>query len=202
MVGKYKWPQGQLPDDEVQILLELVTAAGFKAGKVVPGKLLGNYLEQDGSPTGETFPVNVLCPFKVLCAKSTDYHHATGWLDRVVYLATTRSNDPALAAEEVQKEVERSVPLPPIQLTVEGDRLREYPRSGRYLTDHVRDHNKLESCVGVHDFCGGFVDRRGATPTHDALTCRSCNLRVLFPKEVTTFGELRQAMQSKLNAAA
>jgi len=67
--------------------------------------------------------------------------------------------------------------------------------------DHTKDHYEISSprlVVGVHKHCNGEFFRRGATETHDALVCGRCYLRVLFPREVETYGELRQALKLKL----
>ncbi len=194
---KHDWSKiKELPAAEAQILFETVSAAGFEPGKVVPGKLVGDYLEQDGSRTGETYPINRFCPYKVVSRDGDDLYHATGWLDRALYFAR-RATDRQECIRAIQQEIERSVPLEPVQLTPEGDLLREYPPSGSYSVDHTRDSRELKSCVGVHDYCNGWMDRGRATKTHDALVCRSCHLRVLFPKEIKTYGELRQALASK-----
>lgn len=97
------------------------------------------------------------------------------------------------AIETVRLEIERSIPLQPIQLTHEGDMMLEYLREG-YSVDHTRDSHELVSCVGIHAYCRGYVDRRRATKSRDALLCRSCYLRVLFPLEIKTYGELRQTL--------
>ncbi len=57
-----------------------------------------------------------------------------------------------------------------------------------------RDDDELRLCVGVHDVCGGWVDRKPVSKTHDAIVCRSCYLRVVIPKldTIRTYGELRQ----------
>lgn len=187
--GKIK----ELPADEVQILFATVSAAGFEPTKLIPGKLVGHYLDQDGSKTGETYPINILCPYKVIGRESKDHYHATGWLDCALRHAR-RGTDPQQLVEEIRHEIERSIPLEPIQLTPEGDLLREYPPSHNYFVDHTRNDCELSCCVGVHDYCDGWVDRTRVTKTHDALICRRCRLRVLFPKEVKTYGELRQAL--------
>jgi hypothetical protein len=194
-----------LPEDEVQILLDTVSAAGFHAKKVVAGKLVGHYRDQDGSSTGETYPINSLCPFKAI-GEDGDHYFATGWLDcalrRVVYGGTRQNERREELVEVMTEEIERSVPLEPIQLTPEGDLLREYPPSTlafglEYFVKHTRDENNLGSCVGVHEFCNCWMDRSRATKTHDAVVCRGCHLRVLFPKEVKTYGDLRQALASQ-----
>ena len=203
---KYKrWDEVKtLPADEVQILFDTVSAAAFNPKKVMPGKLVGHYRDQDGSSTGETYPINSLCPFKVVSDEDGDDHYfATGWLDcalrRAVYGSTRQTEGREKLIEVMAEEIERSVPLEPIQLTSEGDFLREYPPSTlafglEYFVKHARDENNLGSCVGVHEFCNSWMDRTRATKTHDAIVCRGCHLRVLFYKEVKTYGDLRQVL--------
>lgn len=191
---------GQLTKDEVQVLLGLVTAAGFSPGSIVLGNLEGSFLDDDGSRTGETFPINHLSPFKVVDKDGRDRFFATGWLDCAFRLVALERGGREEQISALTREVERSVPLTPIQLTSQGDFLQEYPPQVQFLglshfVPHTRDDNTLSSCVGVHTYCGGWMDRNRATATHDAIVCRSCHLRVLFPKTVKTYGELRQALR-------
>jgi hypothetical protein len=196
---KHDWRQiTELPADELQIIFEIVSAAGFEPTQVVPGKLVGNYLDQDGSRTGDTYPINSSCPYKILGRNGNDHYRATGWLDCALSLAR-RGVSREERVQAIQREIERSIPLEPIKLNVEGDTLREYPSSSyHYFVDHTRDSQELGGCIGVHDYCNGFMDRSGATKTHDAIVCRRCHLRILFPKEVKTYGELRMALASKV----
>lgn len=201
---KYKqWSEvKELPDGEMQVLFEIVTAAGFEPKRIVLGKLRGNYLDQDGSRTGETYPINSLCPFKVVNQEGGDQYFVTGWLDcalrRVVFGGSRRNREQLIKA--IQLEIERSIPLKPIQLTPEGDLLHEYPPSPHaffgleHFVDHTRDNHELSCCVGVHEYCNSWMDRVRATKTHDAIVCRGCHLRVLFPREIETYGELRQTL--------
>lgn len=192
---KYDWRNViELPTGEIHVLFAIVSAAGFEPSRVIPGKLRGNYLDQDGSRTGETYPINSFCPYKVVSREDTDHYTATGWLDCTLQLAR-RGTARQQLIQAIQDEIERSVPLKPIQLTPEGDMLREYPPSDS--GNHTRDDRELSNCVGVHDYCNGWVDRNRATKTHDALSCRRCRLRVLFPQEIKTYGELRQALTTK-----
>ncbi len=186
----------ELSAGEVQILFATVFAAGFEPTKVVLGKLVGHYRDQDGSSTGETYPINSSCPYKVISRDGDDHYYATGWLEYAWYFVK-RGTDRQEQIKAIQHEIERSVPLKPIQLTAEGDLLREYPLSDGYFVDHTRDDRELSDCVGVHDFCNGWMDRTRATETHDAIVCDSCPLRVLFPKEIKTYGELRQVLASE-----
>lgn len=195
-----------LPADDVQVLFDTVSAAGFNLKKVASGKLVGHYCDQDGSSTGETYPINSLCPFKMVGQEDGDHYFATGWLDcalrRVVYGMARQNESREKVIEMMAEEIERSVPLEPIQLTPEGDFLREYPPNTlafglEYFVKHTRDENDLGSCVGVHEFCNCWMDRTRATKMHDAIVCRGCHLQVLFPKEVKTYGDLRQALASQ-----
>lgn len=205
----YNWQNVKtLPAGEVQILFSIVSAAGFEPKEVVPGKLLGHYREQGGGSTGETFPINTLCPYKVVDQDGDDDLLATGWLDSALKLVITTPISTWAeqdTIEAVRREIERSIPLAPIQLTSEGDflqeipRLREYPHSGGYFVDHTRDGHELShtsSGVGVHLHCRGWMHRTRVTETHDALVCGSCHLRVRFPKEIKIYGELRQFLAS------
>lgn len=186
-----------LPTQEMTILFSVVLAAGFEANEVIVGKLVGHYHEQDGGPTGETYPINSVCPFKVMSEGGENHYKATGWLDRAlqrVLKADSRENREQLI-EEIASRIEQSIPLTPIPLTFEGDLLHEYPSDG---DGHTRDGNNLGSCAGIHKYCDGWVDRRKTTKNFDCLVCRSCHLRVLFPKEVKTYGELREALAISL----
>jgi len=156
---------------------------------------MGDYLEQDGSRTGEKFSINSLCPFKATYGEGDQNHFpATKWLDCAVQEVTSQATEQDDLITAIAVEIERSVPLEPVKLTAEGDLLREYPSPHSGFIDHTRDDGELSSCVGLHKRCNGWVDRRDATETHDALSCRSCNMRVLFPKSVKTYGELREAL--------
>ena len=73
----------ELPDDEMRILLDTVSAAGFKPKAVVCKSLLGQYKDQDGY-TGETYRINKVCPIKVINQDDSDNYLATGWLDCVL----------------------------------------------------------------------------------------------------------------------
>ena len=194
---KHDWSK-ELSADEVQILFTTVSAAGFEPTKVVPGKLVGHYLDQDGSRTGETYPINGLCPYKVIDQDGEDHYHATGWLNQILNFAK-KETDRQECIKAIQYGIERSIPLKPIQLTAEGDLLQEYPPSSNYFVDHTRDDRELDSCAGVHSFCNGYMDRIRATKTHDAIICRRCYLRILFPKEIKTYGDLRQVLTSKFD---
>ena len=101
---------------------------------------------------------------------------------------------------KIIKKIAQSVPFEPIQLTIEGDYLQECPSSSekinpRFMLDHTRDNHTLDSRIGMHKYCNSWMDRNHATATHDAIICRGCHIRILFPKEVKTYGDLRKALK-------
>lgn len=199
-----------LDESQVQLLTSVLRAGWWghteTVYRLVPGKLRGSYRDQDGSSTGETYLINARCPYKVIFnegERERDGYGPTRWLDDVVGKVTGRGwgQDPTRdqIVDELVEMIEASIPMEPIQLTPDGDKLKEYPPdSGGLHAKHTRDDNKLGCCVGVHAYCGSWVDRRGATETHDALVCRGCYIRVLFPKTVQTYGELRELMENRL----
>lgn len=203
LVRKYeKWDYiKELPVEEMQVLFAIVAAAGFEPKEIKLGKLEGHYCDQGGY-TGERYPINNLCLFKVVNQEDEDHYFATGWLDnmfqRVLLGMKQKEDHEQRLIEAIAWGIEQSVPLAPIQLTVLCDMLREgSPRfvSG-YFVEHTKDDGILSSCVGVHKYCDGLMDRRRATELHDAIVCRSCYLRVLFPKEVKTYGDLRRYLNA------
>ncbi len=67
--------------------------------------------------------------------------------------------------------------------------------------DNLKDTNTIfgiyegriiERCIGVHEFCRGFVDCKPVSKTHNVIICRACGLRINIPIDITTFGQLRE----------
>lgn len=196
----------ELPDGDVAVLLETVRTAGFNAKAVVLGKLYGRYRSQDGDSTSETYPINCLCQYKVV-GEDGDQCFATGWLDcavrRVVY-RNKEEEDREKIIGVISEQVDKSIPMEPIRLNEAGDWLIErndYPVSlvdglGYFVT-HARDGDRLASCVGLHKGCRGYLDKIPSTDSEEALVCSNCHLRVLFPKDVKTYGQLREALMTQ-----
>lgn len=80
-----------------------------------------------------------------------------------------------------------------IVLTEFGECLLEYPST------QTSDQDRLGSCVGMHEGCNS-VDLKPVSATHNAIYCRHCGLRIVIPKEIDTYGKLRQYMADKLLA--
>lgn len=202
LVSKYNKNQSdkiQSSLEDEQIVFELVSAAGFRASHLTIGHLLGNYIHQDGEATGETYKINSHCPFKVISHSNNDYYFATGWLDCAWRVANNKD------AEQLKKEIERSIPLAPIYLTPEEDSLIEFPPRVTdfalypYFVDHVQDASELGFLsLGIHDYCGGAMERTRTSEKFSSIVCRKCCLRIAVPAAIKTYGELRQYMESKL----
>lgn len=192
----------ELSTEEKQVLFETVSTAGFKTKDFLHGRIYIPYTD-----SGEKCPINSFFPFKIIDQEGKDCEFATGWLDcavQRVFCGAIRSSEPREKLIRILAlEIERSVPYQPIQITVDGDFMSEFPPrlhnyGFRYFVDHTRDDSRLEFCVGVHEHCGDHMDRQGATETKDAILCRKCHLRVLFPKEIKTYGALRQEIAKRI----
>lgn len=209
MVFKYKngsrGDKTQPTIEELQIIFELVSAAGFKVSNVNIGNLIGNYVLQDGEKTGDTYPVNKSCPFKVIDLNSEDYYFATGWLDCAWRLVSGIKQERGSDIENIKREIERSIPFDPIILNEYGERLIESsPRIigfslYEYFVDHTKDDRAMGFLsVGLHDYCGGAIENIRVSEKFSALVCRKCCLHIPFPVEIKTCGELRRHMESQL----
>ncbi len=200
---KYEWNKiTGLLISEMQVLLATVSAAGFNPGGIELGKLTGRYYYED-----KVFliPINSSCPFKVTDQKGEDHLFATGWLDCALRLVVSgkhkENKSPEQLIEMIRKEIKRSIPFQPIQLTRDGDQLSENLKqpcafSFGYFVNHTRDKDALFfSCVGVHlgvhKCCDGLVYRH-RHKNCDVLICKKCHLWVPIAKETETYEELRQ----------
>jgi len=218
LVLKYKnWDEVKtLPASEVEVFFKIVKAAGFKSKAIVQGKLVGHYYRL-GKSTDETYPINILCPFKVVGQEDEDLDFATGWLDcavfRVVYDASHEEDRSGIfdiireaktrdqIIETIVTEIKQSVPFKPIQLTREGDILCERPprklslADFEYFVEHLRDDRQFKNFTSIHEHCNGLIAR---TETHDAIICCKCHVQVPIPKDIKTYGDLRRNRVRKL----
>lgn len=109
---------------------------------------------------------------------------------------------------KIQDEIERSRPLEPIRLNPEGDELVEIPPSaqnGNYLVGHTGDETPIRepnpgdwTQVGIHRYCEGCIYRRRGTKELDTMICNVCFLRVSISREVTTYRQLREDLDTRM----
>lgn len=203
LVFKEGWNETELTSAEVEILFATISAAGFN-----PKEIVKDGLSYESNRRG--------C--QVIDQSGHVHVAATNWMHKAFFLTLlykgrhiqpqrlqiAGQSDPRREAiERIRTEIERSIPLEPIRLTSDGDRLREIsydpPPQGfshpavEAFPDHVRDEHELVGRVGVHDYCEGLCERIRVAKTVDALVCRNCYLQVLFSREVKTYGDLRKA---------
>jgi len=49
-----------------------------------------------------------------------------------------------------------------------------------------------EDChIGIHYICRGFIDLKPVSLKYNAILCRSCKLRIVIPRAIITYGDLR-----------
>jgi hypothetical protein len=199
-----------LPNDESQILLDTVRAGGFDVQSVSPGALIHNLRDGHRELTGETLRINKLCPFIAVNQKGDNNAQATGWLDALIALVTQqgqgRKDEELVSAVVI--EIGRSIPLKPIKFPgddgalIENSSSLQNVRGSTYFVNHARDESTLapapSSVVGFHEYCGSAIERRKTSATHDVLICRSCLLRIVIPNKITTYGQLRTELSSRL----
>ncbi|TSC71208.1 MAG: hypothetical protein G01um101449_63 [Parcubacteria group bacterium Gr01-1014_49] len=211
LLFKEDWGETELTPAEVEVLFATVSAAGFNPKEVVKDGLSDEVSHTD---------------YHVIDQSGHVHAAATNWLNRAFFCTSMyrsklippkrlwvpgqvdcREN----AIDAIKTEIERSIPLEPIQLTPDGERLREFPYNPtlngfsrppvQAFVDHTRDEHEFRGEVGIHDYCEGRMKRIRVAETRDALICGRCHLRVLFPKEVQTYGELRGFLAAKIRLA-
>jgi len=191
----HEWQfESVLPEGGEAVLVATLQSVGFETvSGIVPGKLFGEYRDQGGSRTGEKYPLNKDFSFTAVKRDGKIHERATHWLDSMIRQAGHKQSN-GMSKNGILVEVfvllEQSKPLEPILLTVDGDFMQEYPRDKFF--EHTRDDHTLSSCVGIHKYCGGFMDHKETTETNSVIICRSCLLRILLPSEIKTYGELRE----------
>ncbi len=183
-----------LTDDQLSLLLELVSLGGFEPVRLEQGEMKRKYNDCD-----DFYTVNRNLFYKVILEHG-ESEEATGWLETIFSKALEILSwgwSEGNFYEKVQKEILEGIPLDPIRLTKENEFMRQYPPKS-YFSGHTRDENSIGSTAGVHTYCHGFIDMKRTSITHNALHCRACGLRVTFPVDVKTYGELRKYIAEQL----
>ncbi len=162
------------------IVLDIVRAAGFDARDAAIEPRKGRYYDQDG-PTGDTYALNGSSGIAVL-----ENDGATVWLN-TVWCKVMYGDVPKLA-QELKALIENARPLAPIVVSEYGEEIGEYPPSD-VMGKHARDADAISTCI--HRICRSWVDCKSISRTHSALVCRECKMRIVFPREIKTYGDLR-----------
>ena len=179
-------------DQQNQVILELLRYVGFKVSHLVYEPSTIHLRDDDGSSSDEIRVLNKNSNIKVFDDEE-EHQKATSWLDEIWHLVGQPAKYVLELGEKLialSKAIEESVQLEPIVLTEYGETLREC--SARLPEHHIHDKDKLKSIVGTHDICSGYLDLKPVSEHSNAIVCRSCHLRVVIPKTITTYGEIRE----------
>lgn len=180
-------------DDQDQVITNLLCHVGFRVTHLEHRVSTAFYTDEDGSATNKTFDLNRDSKIKI-CNGTRENQRATIWLNNLWSRITPRFGGLQLSRDQaiqiLFEAIEKGLQLRPIILTEFGETLLEpLADSDEY---HTHDDTPLKSNIGVHDICNGWVDLKGVSETHQAIVCRSCQLRVVIPKIIETYGELRK----------
>lgn len=64
-------------------------------------------------------------------------------------------------------------------------------------TPQMTEETVIDEHLIVHDLCQGFVDVLEISDTYKCLRCRHCGLRVVYPKSVKTYGDLKKYLDTE-----
>lgn len=188
----------QLKDGEWEpVVTAILTDAGFHIEKVERMDVVGHHLDDDRRRTGRTYLWNESSRIGVMEVRRPESTHATLWLnvlwkeliadrgtgcERGIFIARSR--------ELVRMRIAQCRPLEPILLTEHGE---TYMENIVNITDNRwNDKHEFRNRTGIHDHCNGSINCMIVSGTHQAFLCRKCNLRVVFPITLKTFGDLRK----------
>ena len=62
----------------------------------------------------------------------------------------------------------------------------------------TRDEERLTNCIGTHFICRGNIHLKKISKTFQAIICLDCNMRIVIPIEVITYGDLRRYLAQNL----
>ena len=194
--------KGQMARDDAYLFAPataFLQAVGFEGRTVVAGAIPRKSREFDMAPVLDV---------RALGADGQDDAYATSLLERLA-ISAVRVKAYVVLVEDVIGPIASRLsmwrPLVRIQLNQEGDCLTgfgPFPEINDLDEAGSMGHlyafpNELDSVMemgkiaGVHELCGGLMERYRATPERDALSCKQCGLRVVIDREVKTHGQLR-----------
>lgn len=181
---------------------DVLGLVGFKTASLALGELTA--LPKSGHGYARVL-LNPNCPFRANNLDGTGQEEATMLLEDIFSAVSawkdrqeTKCTEDLV--QEVASKIESFMPLPLIKLTLNGDYLsEEFPTNPR---DHTKDSDPVKNfpyATGRHrPYCQGVLKVQETTEQVSVILCYICGLRVEFPKQVNTYGELREYFESKL----
>jgi hypothetical protein len=206
LYGRNTFLPDQFSQEDAPIIKDAVKLAGYEVNRLEEDKL---FHQHRGEGIKHDFIVNKRCPFIVVNQEGINDPIATAWLDSIFSVAMVlrvSKNDRVEKEMLLLKELKQMLPIQPIRLTADGDILMdqlspiELLPDGYKFPDYVtQDEDAISNTLtGIHKYCGGFMECMRVTEKHKALVCRKCHLRILIPKEIATYAELREYMEESL----
>lgn len=175
-----------LASEETDIVQALLKRGGFDVVTLAKDKVMGSRLiSQDES---EPYLANPTSGYRAVDQFATT--EPSSWLEMFWRrtLGLVRSGKQQEAISFLQEQFRKCRPLVPVVVNIYGDTFKEpYRQAGEN-----RSTNGSKISTLVHAYCGGWADLKTSSPSHQALLCRKCHLRLPVPTEVTTWGELRK----------
>lgn len=97
--------------------------------------------------------------------------------------------------EEIKREVEDDAKFRRIVVTLDGERIHRYDP----LKPTCIEDGPIPSVI-IHSVCEGFTDVVRVARLVNAIRCRACGLRLLFPAQVKTWSELEEHFKQRMIA--
>lgn len=204
IANEYDWngEDFKLEKEGVDSIIDILTIVGFEPSGLESGTIPVWEVDQDGSRIRPYSKLNSTFPFIVMNEEGEEDSYVTGWINQTIERARRIFEERHKTIDALTNIINRSVPLEPILLTSDGDYLVDNTPNTNTIGGHdfhrarVRDEDKVGGGPDIHKYCRGFVGRIRATKEKDALVCRKCGIRVLFPRTVKTYKDLRRVMKS------
>ncbi len=182
--------EGKIESQEERqaITRRIVEMAGYEIVSLENGKVYGReILDVDES---RSFVANPLSELRVLGIDENS--EPSCYLEMLWRRAAGLLKHPGReeALSYLNNEVTSHVgPFKPVVVSTLGEMISE-TFSQNYK--HDGEETRLANSGRItHGICRSYVDLKLISPTHNALVCRGCHMRIPIPMEVETIGQLR-----------
>jgi hypothetical protein len=200
--------KGQMARNDAYLLepaAAFLQAVGFEGRLVIKGVIPRRKYEFSAEP---------VLDIRAVTSDGKDDAYVTSLLERLAITAVRLRSYVALvedAVSTIASHLSMWRPLVRVQLNLDGEcltgfcplpEINDFDEAGSmgHLYAFPNELSVMETgkIVGVHELCGGLVERYRATPERDALICKQCGLRVLIDQKVKTHGELRADIERRV----
>ena len=172
----------------LKLTRQLVEAAGYEIVVFEPGNVHGRNIT--GPDESESYVANPITKLRV-CSHD-DNTEPSIWLEQLTsrLSGVIRHQGREAAAEKLTESLSKPGPFKPVVISKFGETICE--TFSQNLTHSGDDHSLS---LVTHMVCQCYVDLKSVSPSHNALVCRGCHMRVVIPKSLATVGDLRHYFQ-------